>query len=130
MTIYLAIRSDSMHSRSTSFDQLVERLGAWPELRRAEAELFEVVRAETPRAYLNAFACSSEGNYAVFRNHQAPVQVNLIELRYHYEECEHGAWYEALAIRVAQSLAWEAWGVDDDGNDLQLWPSKRLDLGR
>jgi hypothetical protein len=129
MTIYLAIRSDSMHSLSISLGQLVERLSPWPELRRAEAELFEVIRAGTPRACLNAFACSSEGNYAVFSNDSPPMQVNLIELRYPYEECEHGAWYDALAIRVAHSLGWEAWGIDEDGNDLQLWPSREIGLG-
>jgi hypothetical protein len=124
MTIYLAIRSDSAHTRSISTERLVAQLNQWPELKKTESALFNVIREGKVCACLDAFSCSPEGNYAVYPNPNGPppAQVNLIELRYSYEECEHEAWYSAVAVRVAKSLGWEAWGVDDDGRDLQLWP--------
>ena len=122
MTVYLAIRSDSAHTRSISTEQLVAQLSPWPELKKKESGQFEVIREGKASACLVAFSCSPEGNYAVYPNESPPAQVNLIELRYPYEESQHDAWYSAVAVRLAKSLGWEAWGADDDGRDLQLWP--------
>jgi hypothetical protein len=121
MTVYLAIRSDAKHSCFIPPSRLEEEIRLWPELKKVEATLFEVIRAGASCAWLNTFACSPDGSYAVFQDDTPPEKINLIELRYPYEECEHAAWFGALAVRVAQSLGWEAWGSDDDGNDFQLW---------
>lgn len=123
MTVYLSIRSDERHSRAVLLTQLDGQLSVWPELRKVDAGRFEVIRGGAPcAAWLEAFACSCDGGYAVFKNDPPPVHVNLLELRYSYGECGHCAWFDALVVRVAQSLGWQACGVDEDGNDLQLWP--------
>jgi hypothetical protein len=122
MTVYLSVRSDSSHSQSVPFDWLVAELSVWPELQRGQGELFHVMRDDESRALLNAFACDPRGGYAVLQQPYQPPEVNLIELRYGYYEAGHALYYEAILIRVAQLLSWEAWGQDDDGNDILLWP--------
>ncbi|MBF5003033.1 hypothetical protein [Diaphorobacter caeni] len=121
MTIYLAIRSDAAHGRSIPLNTLVTLLAHQPGLQGTGHGLFNVIRDHKPRATLEAFACSAAGNYAVRQGAPPPKHVNLLELRYPYNESAHSAWYESLAAEVARSLGWEAWGQDDDGREVCLW---------
>lgn len=122
MTIYLQIRSDTGHSRSVTLEWLVLAIASWPQLqqRGADQTAFQVVRDGVPCASLQAFSCSSDGSYAIRRGAPPPERVNLLELWFAYEENVNSAWYEALAVRLAQLLGWEAWGEDDDGRKVLL----------
>ena len=126
MTIYLAIRSDSRHTRSVLLAAWAAQLADWPDLGAEEPSRgwFDILRDGQARARLRAFACDADGNYAVRDGDPPPSHINLVELWVPHEECAHIDRYDALAVRLARHLGWEAWGQDDDGGDVPLWPAR------
>ena len=102
MTWYLTLRSDEQHARSTPSGPLVALLAGWSELRQTGPQAFEGAPGSPWVHVILAFG--QGGDYAV--TGALLPEINVVELI-----CSDDAdqrWYDALAIRIATFLAWEA----------------------
>jgi hypothetical protein len=102
MSWYITIRSDAHYTRAVDSGALSAFLRSQPELIQAGSGGFESAPNQ-PWVSLATVLCDPNGSY----NTSEPAQtVNLVDMvcSYEYEE----GWYDALAVRIASFLGWEA----------------------
>lgn len=112
MSRYLTIRADARHSAFAATSPLVAFLATLPELRKTGPVAFEAAEGQ-PWVAVIMTVCSPEGTYASGGAYLP--QVNVVELV--CSDAGDPAWYDALAVRIAEFLGWSAF---EDHEERQL----------
>lgn len=116
MTWYLTIYPPAGRPRSVETRSLVDFLASLPELQQTGPISFEAAPGQ-PWVHVvlasgSPWSYSSDGSFV--------PQIHVVELICSYSW--DGAWYDALARRIAAFLGWVA---VEESEDRQVWPIER-----
>ncbi|QQP94454.1 hypothetical protein [Lysobacter enzymogenes] len=113
MTWYLTLRPPARRPEAIPAQPILDWLAAQPELRQVGPAEFDAADGQ-PWVHVIVADGDANGNYAT--GAKAPERVNIVELICAYERDED--WYEALALRIAAHLGWEAF---EESIGRRLW---------
>ena len=113
---YLNIRGASNYSVFLPVEGIRRVLAGLPELAQVSDRMFESVNG-VPWFLASIISCDSDGNYPAGMS-QTSETANLVELSCSDSDAANQAFYEGVALGIAEALGWEA--VDDGSGELIL----------